>query len=165
MERNGVGGTGSPAARNGVGGTGAPARGGVGGTGAPAQTAKTPGGIGGTGVPVAEDGGVGGTGAPVADGTGIVGTITGFASICVNGLEVFYDENTPTNANGEPLGTGGLAIGQVVAIRITSYNVCYTKLLRVAAHAVIADVGMNEARTGPGFGRMAGAAGFVGRVV
>lgn len=128
----GVGGTGTPAA--GIGGTGTPAAG-IGGTGTPAAgiggTGTPAAGIGGTGSPVA---GIGGTGAPASGiggtgampgsgepaggigGTGIVGTITGFASICVNGLEVFYDEATPTTENGQAVDTRRLAIGQVVAI-------------------------------------------------
>lgn len=71
------------------------ARGGIGGTGAPAQSHRDPaspaqngGGIGGTGAPAAGDGGIGGTGMPVADGSsvGIVGVISGFASVCINGV-------------------------------------------------------------------------------
>lgn len=103
----GIGGTGAPA--SGMGGTGTPAAG-VGGTGAVAA------GIGGTGAPA---GGIGGTGATADSGmggTGIVGTITGFASICVNGLEVHYDEATPMTENGQPAGMNRLAVGQVVAI-------------------------------------------------
>ncbi|EOG3621506.1 DUF5666 domain-containing protein, partial [Pseudomonas putida] len=111
----------------GVGGTGARA-GGVGGTGAPLQ--QRPGGTGGTGA-VAEGvdgtyfdhshGGVGGTGAPIqrpggTGGTGIVGTITGFASICVNGMEVHYGKDVPVSENGAPASSGHLAIGQVVAV-------------------------------------------------
>lgn len=106
----GVGGTGSPA--TGIGGTGAMAAG-VGGTGAVAA------GVGGTGAPA---GGIGGTGAIAESGmggTGIVGTITGFASICVNGLEVHYDEATPMTENGQPADLRRLAVGQVVAIDAT----------------------------------------------
>lgn len=113
----GIGGTGSPA--SGHGGTGAPAAG-VGGTGAVAAgfggTGAIAAGIGGTGAPA---GGIGGTGATADSGmggTGIVGTITGFASICVNGLEVHYDDATPMSENGQPAGLHRLAVGQVVAI-------------------------------------------------
>ena len=77
--------------------------GGVGGTG---QVAQRPG-IGGTGV-VAE-GGIG--------GTGIVGIITGFASICVNGVEVHYDPSTPVLRDGQAAPARELAVGQVVAVR------------------------------------------------
>ena len=94
------------------------ADGGMGGTGivgAPQQA----GGMGGTGAPLAS-GGIGGTGAPQQEGgmggTGIVGTITGFASVCVNGLEVHFDPATPVSDNGRPAGVASLAIGQVVAI-------------------------------------------------
>ena len=109
---SGIGGTGAPA--SGVGGTGAPVASGIGGTGAPES------GIGGTGAPMA-GGGIGGTGAPTADGglggTGIVGTITGFASVCINGVEVHFEAGTPVDMNAQPATIAHLAIGQVVAIQ------------------------------------------------
>ncbi|WP_060510151.1 DUF5666 domain-containing protein [Pseudomonas sp. NBRC 111124] len=115
------GGTGGTGARTGgVGGTGVRSEnGGVGGTGAPIQ--QRPGGTGGTGA-VAE--GVDGTAidrGPVrrpggTGGTGIVGTITGFASICVNGQEVHYGKDVPVTENGTPASSAHLAIGQVVAV-------------------------------------------------
>ena len=75
------------------------ANGGVGGTG------KFPGGVGGTGkVP-------GGSG-----GTGIVGVITGFASVCINGLEVHFDAGTSVTRNGAAAQARDLALGQVIAI-------------------------------------------------
>ena len=88
----------------GVGGTGA-RTGGMGGTGAPLQL--RPGGTG-TGAPIQRPGGTG--------GTGIVGTITGFASICVNGQEVHYAKDVPVSENGAPASSAHLAIGQVVAV-------------------------------------------------
>lgn len=88
------------APQGGIGGTGAAIeRGGIGGTGTLAR------GIGGTGER-ARDSGVG--------GTGIVGIITGFASICVNGIEVHYDPNTPLEINGRPATAKDLAVGQLV---------------------------------------------------
>lgn len=112
----GSGGTGATAAAPGMGGTGAPmAAPGIGGTGAP--VAGMPGGFGGTGD--AARGGIGGTGAPVeggVGGTGIVGTITGFASICVNGFEVHFDEGVPVSENGSAATVARLAVGQVVAV-------------------------------------------------
>ncbi|AOE85167.1 DUF5666 domain-containing protein [Pseudomonas sp. TCU-HL1] len=99
----------------GIGGTGAVATGGIGGTGAPADN----GGLGGTGAR-ADNGGIGGTGAPADDGgiggTGIVGTITGFGSICVNGVEVHFDNKVALSENGVPASSDQLAIGQVVAV-------------------------------------------------
>ncbi|MCB1954313.1 MAG: hypothetical protein KDG55_01480 [Rhodocyclaceae bacterium] len=113
---SGIGGTGAPVAGSGIGGTGAPASG-IGGTGAPAN------GLGGTGSPLAV-GGIGGTGSPAGEGgiggTGIVGTITGFASICVNGVEVHFDADTPVDMNAQPATIANLAVGQVVAIRAQS---------------------------------------------
>ncbi|HPN02120.1 MAG TPA: DUF5666 domain-containing protein, partial [Methylotenera sp.] len=83
------------------------------------------GGIGGTGISL--DHGIGGTGIineqvntfKGIGGTGIVGIITGFGSICVNGLEVHYYENTPVSVDGEKISHKQLAIGQVVAVRAT----------------------------------------------
>ena len=74
---------------------------GIGGTG---MLTLRPG-IGGTGI---EDGGIG--------GTGIAGVITGFASICVNGIEVHYDQDTPVDEDGSPGSLAGLAVGQVVTV-------------------------------------------------
>lgn len=111
VDPGGIGGTGAPEREGGIGGTGSPAHeGGLGGTGAPASpVARAPGGLGGTGSPSE---GIG--------GTGIVGTITGFASICVNGLEVHYDESVPLTENGVAATTSRLAVGQVVSIETTS---------------------------------------------
>ncbi|MGJ7518529.1 DUF5666 domain-containing protein [Pseudomonas baetica] len=123
----GVGGTGAKA--GGVGGTGIHSdSGGVGGTGAPLQ--QRPGGTGGTGAvaggvdgPLMHhgSGGMGGTGAPIerpggTGGTGIVGTITGFASVCVNGMEVHYGKDVPVSENGVAASSAHLAIGQVIAV-------------------------------------------------
>jgi hypothetical protein len=90
--------------------------GGIGGTGQ-APKGKQPGsrgngkdrgGIGGTGRAERDPGGIG--------GTGIVGVITGFGSVCVNGLEIAYDAATPVDGNGEPADANALAVGQVVVI-------------------------------------------------
>src|SRR2546422_4023925 len=95
--------------QSGIGGTGAPALGSlrawwqplVGGT-PRSESAGNAGqdvvagrpGIGGTGIGKDGSGGIG--------GTGIVGVITGFASICVNGVEVHYDASPPVSADGRP---------------------------------------------------------------
>jgi len=89
-------------ADSGIGGTGQQADAGMGGTGRMAQ-----GGIGGTGA-LAESG---------IGGTGIVGVVTGFASLCVNGLEIFYDAGTPTEINGQPSSASHVNLGQVVAVQ------------------------------------------------
>ena len=100
--------------------------GGIGGTGSPLQS-KAPdqnpsskttsgGGIGGTGSPAV--GGIGGTGMPVAAATsvGIVGVISGFASVCVNGVEVHFENTTPISDNGNTSSAQQLAVGQIVSI-------------------------------------------------
>lgn len=99
---------------------------GLGGTGAPEARGSDPGGIGGTGAPVAagDPSGLGGTGRPLqvagepgVGGTGIVGVVTGFASICVNGVEVEYGPTTPVQRDGRAGRIGELAVGQVVALQ------------------------------------------------
>src|SRR5262245_15808618 len=111
---DGIGGTGSPreapAAVNGdgIGGTGSPREAPANGTGD---------GIGGTGSPreaPAVNGASDGIG-----GTGIVGAITGFGSICVNGLRVQYDVHTAISVNGEGAPASALHLGQVVAVDAT----------------------------------------------
>lgn len=92
---------------------------GLGGTGAPAVVAAVPGGIGGTGQP-AQRPGLGGTGQVAGHGvggTGIVGVVTGFGSICVNGLRVEYTPDTPVLRDGQPAPQSALAVGQVVALQ------------------------------------------------
>jgi hypothetical protein len=77
------------------------------------------GGVGGTGA-VAR-GGVGGTGISDAPGTvGVVGVVSEFASVCVNGLEIHYEEATPVTINGRPGNAKQLALGQVVAVEARS---------------------------------------------
>lgn len=110
----GIGGTGIPLSR-GIGGTGitANASAGIGGTGISSANA----GIGGTGV---TNKGIGGTGLEANSGiggTGIVGIITGFGSICVNGLELFYFTDTPVDLDGKKISSEALTIGQVVAVK------------------------------------------------
>jgi hypothetical protein len=85
-----------------------PFPGGLGGTGAPNVAVADPGGMGGTGQ-VAAEGGMG--------GTGIVGVVTGFASLCVNGLEVHYAPDAAVWQDGMTANTGVLAVGQVVALQ------------------------------------------------
>ena len=91
--------------------------GGIGGTGlAPGGTGGTgvePGGTGGTGV---DPGGIGGTGQRAEAEIGVLGVITGFGSICVNGIEVHYDANTPVAFNGDVSSAKALGIGQVVSV-------------------------------------------------
>lgn len=84
---------------------------GLGGTGLPAPAPQPQGG-GKTTPPAGQDRGVGGTGATA----GIAGVVTGFASICVNGVEVRYDGATFMRADGTATSQDMLRAGQVVAI-------------------------------------------------
>ena len=85
------------------------------------------------GRPRPDEGGIGGTGAcpsaPDDDGrhrrhrhlrlagdTGIIGTITGFASICVGGVEIHYARRHAVEIDGQPATTAPLAVGQVVEV-------------------------------------------------
>jgi hypothetical protein len=83
--------------------------GGIGGTGATAD-----GGVGGTGVN--SDGGIGGTGLRADTDLSVIGVVTGFGSICVNGVEVHYDASTPVTHDGAPSSARALAVGHVVAL-------------------------------------------------
>ena len=98
-------------ANSGIGGTGA-TQSGIGGTeflDAESRGAgNLEGGIGGTGI-VVNDGGIG--------GTGIIGIITGLASICVNGIELYYGNNTLVSVDGRLSTIRDLAVGQVIAAR------------------------------------------------
>ncbi|OIP11438.1 MAG: hypothetical protein AUK49_00995 [Betaproteobacteria bacterium CG2_30_68_42] len=64
--------------------------------------------------------GIGGTGHAPSEtgigGTGVVGVITGFASICVNGIEVHYDATTPVEIGGTSATAKDLRVGHVVAV-------------------------------------------------
>jgi Domain of unknown function (DUF5666) len=82
--------------------------------GAAPAWACDPGGIGGTGI---DPGGIGGTGQRAEAEVGVLGIITGFASICVNGIEVHFDPATPVSLNGEPASSAALGLGQLVAVR------------------------------------------------
>lgn len=112
---------------------------GIGGTG---YRAGDESGIGGTGRTGGDESGIGGTGYQGGDesgigGTGIHGTITAFGSICVNGLRVHYDDETPVLEDGEASNTQALAIGQVVTIEATGTG-DDLKASKVAIQSVLA---------------------------
>jgi hypothetical protein len=91
------------------------------------------GGIGGTGAPIAAHagdgdappepvGGIGGTGivarlAPGEQGR-VVGTITRFGSICVNGLKIAFEADTPTVRDGRSIPAADLQVGQMVRVEV-----------------------------------------------
>ncbi len=120
----------------GIGGTGYLPEKGLGGTGAPQHQ-----GIGGTGKPLAQNtsrgDGIGGTGQRAGL---VIGTITGFGSICVNGIEIHYTDSTPLSSDGRPISTKKLAIGQVVAAKVNGTGKeVYAKQLQIQ-HAVTGPV-------------------------
>jgi hypothetical protein len=101
-------GIGGPIAERGSGET--VAERGIGGTGGPA-TRRAERGIGGTGAPphLSAERGIG--------GTGITGIVTGFASVCVDGLEVALGDQATVDIDGTPVNRSALRVGQVVAIK------------------------------------------------
>lgn len=108
--------------------------GGMGGTGKPAVTGqeqKTPG--------PAPTGGMGGTG--ITASAGVVGVVTGFASICVNGAEVFYGNRTPVEINGRPAAAKDLERGQVVRVEAQQTSPNEYRAARIAVlEAVVGPV-------------------------
>src|SRR6185503_5558430 len=82
-------------------------------------------------------GGAGERGIPDTAGpVGIVGVVTGSASLCVNGLEIHYDDGTPVTINGRRATTRQLALGQVVAVearsaggRLAAQNIAIVRVL------------------------------------
>jgi hypothetical protein len=97
--------------------------------------------------PVA-DRGIGGTGAQAAPprtadrgigGTGIVGVVTGFGSICVNGLEVALDDRSRIDIDSTPASAGALRAGQVVALHAADDPELSAESVSVR-HAVIGPV-------------------------
>jgi hypothetical protein len=108
-----------------------------------------PGGIGGTGVQTARPG-LGGTGVSGdgIGGTGIVGVITGFGSICVNGLEVEFDSGTPLSDNGNPAPLAQLAVGQIVAINAKSEGESIVARRIAVMHAAVGPIGAIDHDTG-----------------
>lgn len=128
---SGIGGTGI-APGSGIGGTGL-YEGGIGGTG------NLAGGIGGTGH-VASDGGIG--------GTGVIGIITGFASICVNGIEIHYDRNTPVQVDGRPGTMRDLAAGQLIVARAAGAGQELAAQHIAIIHAAAGPIGSMDRETG-----------------
>ncbi|HYD18530.1 MAG TPA: DUF5666 domain-containing protein [Patescibacteria group bacterium] len=123
FDGKGMGGTGIHNG-NGIGGTGRHDGKGMGGTGDKLANGKGMGGtgihngngMGGTGSKLANGKGMGGTG--ITGDIGVYGRITGFGSICVNGMEIEYTAKTPVENNGRGSSTKSLRIGQIVAAKV-----------------------------------------------
>jgi hypothetical protein len=111
----------------------APGGGGIGGTGAVAgQT--------GPGGPGIDPGGIG--------GTGILGVITGFASICVNGVEVHFDDTTPVSDAGEAVPARLLAVGQLVAVQARGLGAEVSASRIALIHAAVGPLSAVDAASG-----------------
>ena len=72
-------------------------------------------------------------------GIAIVGVVTGFASICVNDVEVHYDANTPVFDNGNASKLANLTAGQMVMLTADRAN----------DRLVARSIGMIDAVVGP----------------
>ncbi len=77
--------------------------------------------------PIESDDGIGGSGFAGDDpdpedgigGSGVVrGTITGFGSICINGMRIPYADDVPVTRLDEVVSQQALAVGQVVSVRV-----------------------------------------------
>lgn len=84
---------------------------GVGGTGITADR-----GLGGTGIDIANGKGLGGTGIRYDEGLAVQGRITGFGSICINGLEIKYSAATTVQNGPVRSSTAELRIGEIVSV-------------------------------------------------
>ncbi len=144
---SGIGGTGLKPADgdgSGTGGTGHRDGSGNGGTGKQVRDGDGSGsggtghrdgsGNGGTGMQARQGDGMG------TGGTGVVGEITGFGSVCVNGLEIHYDARTPVLSNGSPVAADQLAVGQMVAVEATGKGENLTARQIHVQHALIGRV-------------------------
>jgi len=107
----------------------------------PAVIAQADSGIGGTGNLA---GGIGGTGQVASEGgiggTGIIGIITGFASVCVNGIEVHYDNTTPVQVDGRSATIRDLAAGQLIAAQALGSGTELTARHIAVTHAAIGPI-------------------------
>ncbi len=101
-------------------------------------------GIGGTGA--LADRGIGGTGAPVSL-VGLRGRITGFGSVCVNGVEVELPADVRVMLDGRPAGVGELRVGFVAAMatEAAADGGVLTRMVSVG-HEVIGPVEQTGAR-------------------
>ena len=73
-------------------------------------------------------------------GTGVVGVITGFGSICVDGLEVALDPAADVSVDGEPATASALRIGQLVALQATDAAVAPHADWLAVRHEVVGEV-------------------------
>lgn len=106
----GLGGSGRGAGSEGLGGSGrAGGSEGLGGSG----RATGGEGIGGSGQLPEGGEGLGGSG---RSARGIIGIVTGFGSVCVNGIEVHYDRRTEVEQDGVRVSASKLAVGQLVRV-------------------------------------------------
>ena len=144
--QSGIGGTGTKISQSGIGGTGAKiSQSGIGGTGIDNGSLGNIGNIVDTNGKMAQNGGIGGTGERMTEdggigGTGIFGIITGFASICVNGIEIHYTADTPVTMDASPSTLMDLATGQIVAIRAKGFGDVLTAKHIAIMHAAVGPI-------------------------
>jgi hypothetical protein len=116
--------------------------------------------IGPEGGAVVAERGIGGTGGPaqvsaatqiVEHGNGdigIVGVITGFASVCVSGLEVRYDDSVAVDVDGIDAAVATLRAGQMVVIQAEgSLSALFTRKISIR-HELVGPVDVVPSKTG-----------------
>jgi len=127
---------------------------GIGGTGKQPVRQE---GIGGTGHSVPLDGiggtgrseGLGGTGAPViSQDMTVVGVITGFASVCINGLEIHFNDLTQVVLDNKTAGLEVLRVGQVAQVQIENTQRRLTASAMEIIHEVVGPVEAIEKNAG-----------------
>ncbi len=98
---------------------------------------------------VVVDRGIGGTGAAAgpktADrgigGTGVVGVVTGFGSVCVNGLELALAATAQVTIDGVPAQAAALQVAEVVAVTADGAAPNLTAATIAVRHEVVGPVG------------------------
>jgi hypothetical protein len=127
---------------------------GIGGTGKQPVRQE---GIGGTGHYVPLDGvggtgrseGLGGTGAPlITQEMTVVGVITGFASVCINGLEIHFDDSTHVVIDDNKTDLEVLRVGQIAQVEIDKIKGRLTASAMEVHHEVIGPVEAIEKNAG-----------------
>lgn len=78
----------------------------------------------------------------------MIGVITGFASICVNGIEVHFDATTPVAADGQAVSARALAVGQVVSVHAVGLGDQLAARSISVMHAAVGPVSRVEHATG-----------------
>lgn len=77
-----------------------------------------------------------------------MGVVTGFSSICVNGLKVEVDTTTNLQRGGQPIAPNDLSVGQVVVVHASSDNGRLSAVSAIVKDAVVGPVTAVDAARG-----------------